>query len=212
MPIVYPNKTEMPLRDPRGAAAQLGRGGNWATPQAQAVVEAERCLHCQEPLCEVGCPVNVPIREFIRAVALRDIDGAARAIRRRNLLPAICGRVCPVEHQCELHCMLLGKQEPVAIGHLERFVADWERTQPLDGAEAEITRRPEKIAIVGAGPSGLTAASDLARLGYPVTIFEALHAAGGVLRYGIPEFRLPKAILDWDIEHLKAMGVEIVAT
>ncbi len=207
MPIVYPNKTEMPSLDP-GV-----RRRNWAEvatgyTEAQAVAEAQRCLQCQDPRCEVGCPVNVPIREFVRCVALRDFDGAARAIRRRNLLPAICGRVCPVEHQCELHCVLLGKQEPVSIGRLERFVADWQRAHPSNGAEVEVARRPEKIAIVGSGPSGLTAASDLAQLGYAVTVFEALHAIGGVLRYGIPEYRLPKAIVDEDVEHLERMGVE----
>ena len=207
MPIVYPYKTEMPSLDP------VERRRSWdevATgyTEEQAVAEARRCLQCQDPRCEVGCPVNVPIREFIRCVALRDFDGAARAIRRRNLLPAICGRVCPVEHQCELHCVLLGKQEPVSIGRLERFVADRQRAHPSAGEFEEVTRRPERVAIVGSGPAGLTAASDLAQLGYPVTVFEALHAVGGVLRYGIPEYRLPKAIVDEDVEHLRRMGVE----
>ena len=209
MPIVYPHKIEMPSLDPEV------RRSNWdevATgyTEEQAVAEAQRCIQCQDPRCELGCPVNVPIREFIRCVALRDFEGAARAIRRKNLLPAICGRVCPVEHQCEFHCVVLGKQEPVAIGRLERFVADWQRAHPSNGAVEAVARRSGKVAIVGSGPSGLTAASDLAQLGYSVTVFEALHAIGGVLRYGIPEYRLPKAIVDEDVEHLRSMGVEFL--
>lgn len=207
MPIIYPHKIEMPCRDPEERRSSWDEVALGYT-EAQAVAEARRCLQCQDPLCELGCPVNVPIREFIRCVALRDFEGAARAIRRQNILPAICGRVCPVEHQCEFHCVVLGKQEPVAIGRLERFVADWQRAHPSSGAGEAVARRPGKVAIVGSGPSGLTAASDLAQLGYPVTVFEALHAIGGVLRYGIPEYRLPKAIVDEDVEHLQSMGVE----
>lgn len=207
MPIVYPKKTEMPSADP------VERRSNWnevplGYTLERAVVEAHRCLECQDPVCEQGCPVNVPIREFIRHVAHGDLEGAARAIRTRNLLPAICGRVCPVEHQCEQLCVVLGKQEPVGIGRLERFVADWERGHGADGYPPPAVRRPEKIAIVGSGPAGLTAASDLVQAGYSVTVFEALHAIGGVLRYGIPEFRLPKAIVDEDVERLRGMGVE----
>ena len=206
MPIVYPSKIEMPCLDPQE------RRSSWdevavGYSEAQAVAEAQRCLQCQDPRCELGCPVNVPIREFIRCVALRDFDGAARAIRRRNLLPAICGRVCPVEHQCEALCVVLGKQEPVAIGRLERFVADWQRAHPSAQAEEIVARRPERVAVVGSGPAGLTLASDLAQLGYGVTVFEALHSIGGVLRYGIPEYRLPKAIVDEDVAHLERMGV-----
>jgi len=141
-------------------------------------------------------------------VATGDMAGAARMLRSSNPLPAICGRVCPQETQCEAECSMTLRFNPVAIGHLERYVADWERTQP-PRVEAKITRK-EKVAIIGAGPSGLVCAGELARRGYAVTIYEALHAAGGVLRYGIPEFRLPKAILDWEIGILKAMGVEIV--
>jgi glutamate synthase (NADPH/NADH) small chain len=152
--------------------------------------------------------VSVPIPEFIHAVATGDMAGAARLLRSSNPLPAICGRVCPQESQCEAECSMTLRFNPVAIGHLERYVADWERTQPPN-VEARITRK-EKIAVIGAGPSGLVCAGELARRGYAVTIYEALHAAGGVLRYGIPEFRLPKAILDWEIGLLKAMGVEIV--
>jgi glutamate synthase (NADPH/NADH) small chain len=208
MPIVYPHKTEMPARDPQERRSSWDEVALGYTVE-QAVVEARRCLQCQDPLCEQGCPVNVPIREFIRLVALRQFDEAARTIRRRNLLPAICGRVCPVEHQCERHCVLAHDgQEPVAIGRLERFVADWERNRGGAVTVKPAVRRSEKIAIVGSGPAGLTAASDLAQLGYRVTVIEALHAFGGVLRYGIPEYRLPKAIIDADLQNLKAMGVE----
>ncbi len=207
MPIIYPRKIEMPCADPHDRRSSWDEVALGYTVE-RAVWEARRCLQCQEPLCELGCPVNVPIREFVREVALGRFDEAARVIRRKNLLPAICGRVCPVEHQCEAHCVLLERQEPVGIGRLERFVADWERDH---GGTVTITppvRRAEKVAIVGSGPAGLTAASDLAQLGYQVTVLEALHAFGGVLRYGIPEYRLPKAIVDEDVENLKAMGVE----
>ena len=207
MPIVYPHKTEMPCADPDERRRSWNEVALGYTVE-QAVVEARRCLQCQEPLCEEGCPVNVPIRDFVRQVALGRFDEAARTIRRRNLLPAICGRVCPVEHQCELHCVLRDRQEPVAIGRLERFVADWERQHGTAGTLAPTVRRPEKVAIVGSGPAGLTAASDLAQLGYRVTVLEALHAFGGVLRYGIPEYRLPKAIVDEDVENLKTLGVD----
>ena len=207
MPLVYPHKVEMPCQDAEERRSTWNEVALGYTAE-QAVVEARRCLQCQEPLCEQGCPVNVPIREFIHHVALGRFDEAARTIRRRNLLPAICGRVCPVEHQCERHCVLGDRQEPVAIGRLERFVADWERTHGSTVTAAPVVRRAEKVAIVGSGPAGLTAASDLARRGYRVTVVEALHAFGGVLRYGIPEYRLPKAIVDEDVDHLRAMGVE----
>ncbi len=207
MPLVYPHKTEMPSQDAGVRRSTWNEVALGYTPE-QAVAEARRCLQCQEPLCELGCPVNVPIREFIHLVAVRRFDEAAHAIRRRNLLPAICGRVCPVEHQCESRCVLSPKQEPVAIGRLERFVADWEREHRSAVAAVSLPHRTEKVAIVGSGPAGLTAASDLAQLGYQVTVFEALHAFGGVLRYGIPEYRLPKAIVDEDIGHLEALGVE----
>ncbi len=206
MPILYPTKTTMPTLD------EIERRSMWDEVAVgytveRALAEARRCIQCQDPLCEQGCPVGVPIRDFIRRVALEDFGGAAELIRTKNVLPAICGRVCPVEHQCEAQCSVLARLEPVGIGRLERFVADWERTHPLNGAGPETKQREEKIAIVGSGPAGLTAASDLVQLGYQVTVFEALHAIGGVLRYGIPEFRLPKAIVDEDVEHLRAAGV-----
>jgi glutamate synthase (NADPH) small chain len=209
MPMVYPHKVEMPCLDPEARRSSWDEVALGYTVE-QAVVEARRCLQCQEPLCEQGCPVNVPIRDFVRAVALRRFDEAAQIIHRRNLLPAICGRVCPVEHQCELHCVLRDRQEPVAIGRLERFVADWEREHGSTTTSPAVTRHTETVAIVGSGPAGLTAASDLAQRGYQITVFEALHALGGVLRYGIPEYRLPKAIIDEDVERLRDMGVEFV--
>ena len=210
MPIVYPHKTEMPSRDPeerRHCWAEVAEGYT----VERAMAEADRCLNCQDPVCERGCPVNVPIREFILHVSQGDFSGAADTIRRRNLLPAICGRVCPVEHQCEARCVLVPRQDPVGIGRLERFVADWVREHG-DGSEtaAADVWREQSVGVVGSGPAGLTVASDLAQLGYPVTIFEALHAFGGVLRYGIPQYRLPKEIVDEDIAHLKALGVDFV--
>ena len=210
MPIVYPHKTAMPVRDPgqrRHSWDEVAEGYT----VARAIAEARRCLNCQDPVCEQGCPVNVPIRDFVRAVAVGDFGAAAATIRRRNLLPAICGRVCPVEHQCEARCVLVPHQDPVGVGRLERFVADWERTHATGTpAAAPKLWRDQKVAIVGSGPAGLTVASDLAQLGYPVTIFEALHAYGGVLRYGIPQYRLPKEIVDEDVSHLTALGVEFV--
>ena len=210
MPIVYPHKTEMPCRDPEERRRDWDEVAEGYTVE-RAVAEARRCLNCQDPVCELGCPVNVPIRDFIRHIAIGDFEGAAHAIRQRNLLPAICGRVCPVEHQCEATCALAGRQDPVGIGRLERFAADWVRQHGNGGetAAAQVWRE-EKVAIVGSGPAGLTVASDLAQLGYPVSIFEALHAFGGVLRYGIPQYRLPKEIVDEDVENLKALGVEFV--
>jgi len=207
MPIKRADKTPMPVREALARAHDF-KEVNAGYTASQAAFEAERCLRCQDPVCVDGCPVSVPIPEFIHAVATGDMAGAARMLRSSNPLPAICGRVCPQESQCEAECSMALRFNPVAIGHLERYVADWERTQP-PSVEAKITRK-EKIAVIGAGPSGLVCAGELARRGYAVTIYEALHAAGGVLRYGIPEFRLPKAILDWEIGLLKAMGVEIV--
>ena len=207
MPVKRADKTPMPVREPQVRAHDF-KEVNQGYMEFHAAFEAERCLRCQDPVCVEGCPVQIPIPDFIHAVASGDMAGAAKILRSANPLPAICGRVCPQESQCEAECSMTKNFDPVAIGHLERFVADWERTQP-PSAEVKLTRQ-EKIAIIGAGPSGLVCAGELARLGYPVTIYEALHAAGGVLRYGIPEFRLPKAVLDWEIGLLKAMGVEIV--
>ncbi|HSQ74167.1 MAG TPA: NADPH-dependent glutamate synthase [Bacteroidota bacterium] len=172
-------------------------------------VEAQRCLDCKTPYCIDGCPVGIDIPGFIRLVLEKDYVGAARKIREANYLPAICGRVCPQETQCEELCVLGKKLTPVAIGKLERFVADYEMREKLFVPPVIKEHRDEKVAIVGSGPAGLTCAAELAQKGYRVTIFEALHATGGVLRYGIPEFRLPKEILDIETERIKALGVEI---
>jgi len=207
MPVKRAEKTTMPVREAQARAHDFGEVNEGYTP-SRAVFEAERCLRCQDPVCVDGCPVRVPIPEFIHRVATGDMAGAARLLRSANPLPAICGRVCPQESQCEAECSMTNRFNPVGIGYLERYVADWERTQPQT-IKAQITRK-DKVAIVGSGPSGLVCAGELARLGYAVTIYEALHAPGGVLRYGIPEFRLPKEILDWEIGLLKSMGVEII--
>lgn len=176
-----------------------------------AVDEAQRCLNCPKPRCVEGCPVNVEIPKFIKAVAEENFAEAIKILKRKNSLPAVCGRVCPQENQCESKCVLGIKGEPVAIGRLERFVADYARQNGLDAVEAgDIAPKGKKVAIVGSGPSGLTAAGDLAKLGYEVTLYEALHDAGGVLMYGIPQFRLPKEIVQHEIKALKDLGVKIV--
>ena len=177
--------------------------------EEMAVQEAERCLKCKNPLCMGGCPVNVKIPEFISLVAERKFDEAYHKIQETSSLPAVCGRVCPQENQCEKYCVRAKKGEPVAIGRLERFVADWY----MENGDGEISiAKPngKKVAIVGAGPSGLTCAGDLAKLGYDVTVFEAFHTPGGVLVYGIPEFRLPKDIVKAEINKLEMMGVKIM--
>lgn len=175
-----------------------------------AVDEAQRCLNCPKPRCVSGCPVNVEIPAFIQAVAHEDFAEAIKILKRKNSLPAVCGRVCPQENQCESKCVLGIKGESVAIGRLERFVADYAREHGIDVTKADgVEPNGKKVAIVGSGPSGLTCAGDLAKLGYDVTLFEALHAAGGVLMYGIPQFRLPKEIVQHEIAALKELGVKI---
>lgn len=174
-----------------------------------ALLEASRCLDCKKPTCMDGCPVEIEIPEFIKHIRARDYQMAIDTIKRKNNLPAICGRVCPQENQCEKYCVLGKKFEPVAIGRLERFAADWEINQP-ERAEKDLPGKSgKKVAVVGAGPAGLTAAADLAILGHEVVVFEALHTAGGVLVYGIPEFRLPKAIVEREIKGIRQLGVEI---
>lgn len=178
----------------------------------EATTEATRCLHCKNPRCVQACPVSVKIPEFIAKVATGDIAGAAAIIAEDSSLPAVCGRVCPQESQCEGSCILGVKGEPVAIGKLERFVADYSATTDTNPVEAPAAPTPgrAKVAIIGSGPAGLACASDLAKKGYDVTIFEALHKAGGVLEYGIPEFRLPKdTVLKREIDAVKALGVKI---
>ncbi|MHB1461198.1 MAG: NADPH-dependent glutamate synthase [Armatimonadota bacterium] len=171
-----------------------------------AILEAHRCLNCKNAKCIEGCPVGVNIPKFITLLAERDLAGAATSLLTDNALPSITGRVCPQETQCEVRCVRGVKSLPVAIGYLERFVADWAR-ENLPVAKPEITPEAKSVAVVGAGPGGLTAAGELARLGFKVTVFEAFHKAGGVLSYGIPEFRLPKAIVRSEVQRLEKMGV-----
>lgn len=176
-----------------------------------AIDEAQRCLNCPKPRCVEGCPVNVEIPAFIQAIAQSKLNEAITILKRKNSLPAVCGRVCPQENQCESKCVLGIKGESVAIGRLERFVADYAREQGIDITKTDIdSSKDKKIAIVGSGPSGLTAAGDLAKMGYDVTMYEALHAPGGVLMYGIPQFRLPKEIVKHEIDALKDLGVKII--
>lgn len=172
-----------------------------------AMLESGRCLQCKVPQCVTGCPVNVDIPTFIALVADGKFDEAAKKIKERNVFPAICGRVCPQESQCEQKCIMGVKDDPVAIGRLERFVADYERKMDLVKVPIVSKSTGKKIAVIGSGPGGLTVASDMRQLGYSVTVFEALHELGGVLTYGIPEFRLPKAIVQFEIDYLKQMGV-----
>lgn len=207
MPIKRVEKTPMPARDAAVRAHDFLEV-NQGYDRARAMFEAERCLRCQDAICVDGCPVGIPIPEFIHAIAASDMAGAASLLRGANPLPAICGRVCPQESQCERLCHMSTRFRPVGIGHLERFVADWERAQPANG-DIEAPWRAERVAMIGSGPASLVCAGELARMGYPVTVFEGLHAPGGVLRYGIPEFRLPNDILDWEIALLERLGVEI---
>lgn len=175
-----------------------------------AIIEAERCLQCKKPTCMDGCPVAIDIPAFILSIAEGRFLEAAGIIKDTNALPAVCGRVCPQEDQCEALCVLGKKFEPVAIGRLERFAADYERDREHLAAPKIDEAKNKKIAVIGSGPAGLTAAGELARMGYSVTVFEALHKAGGVLVYGIPEFRLPKDIVQYEIDQLRSMGVELV--
>ncbi|MFL0246444.1 NADPH-dependent glutamate synthase [Candidatus Clostridium stratigraminis] len=175
----------------------------------EAMQEASRCLNCKNPLCVTECPVTIGIPEFIQYVKAGEFEKAAKVIAKQSSLPAVCGRVCPQETQCEGKCILGIKGEPVAIGKLERFVADWSRENNIDLSETS-SQKGKKVAVIGSGPSGLSCAGDLAKLGYEVTIFEALHEPGGVLVYGIPEFRLPKEdVVKKEIENVKKLGVKI---
>ena len=179
--------------------------------EATAIEEAKRCLNCPKPRCVEGCPVNIYIPKFVHAVSEGDFASAIKIIKEKSSLPAVCGRVCPQEKQCESRCVLGIKGEPVAIGRLERFVADYAREHGLDKIDEteKIEKNGKKVAIIGSGPSGLACAGVLAQKGYDVTIFEVLHAAGGVLMYGIPQFRLPKEIVQHEIDGLKQMGVHV---
>ncbi len=180
----------------------------------QAIDEANRCLSCKKKPCVEGCPVGIDIPAFIDKMKEGDFDGAGQELKKKNSLPAVCGRVCPQEEQCEKYCVLGVKGESVAIGRLERFAADWEaansngQEQHIEPEDPELAKY--KVAVVGSGPAGLTVAGDLAKKGYTVIVFEALHKTGGVLRYGIPEFRLPREILDREVEYVKSLGAAFV--
>lgn len=202
-----PNKCPMPSQDPNVRNKNFEEVALGYTYE-MAVAEAKRCLNCPKKPCQSGCPVGIDIPAFIEKVAAEDMEGAYQVLAASSSLPAVCGRVCPQESQCESKCVRGIKGESVAIGRLERFVADWHREHVQSHPEVP-AYNGHKVAVIGAGPSGLTAAGDLAKLGYKVTVFEALHQAGGVLVYGIPEFRLPKTIVQQEIEGLEAMGVEI---
>ena len=201
-------KTPMPEQDPKVRARNFEEVSLGYTAE-MAINEAGRCLRCKNPRCVEGCPVNVRIPEFIAKVAEGDFKTAYEIITSTNALPALSGRVCPQESQCESRCVRGIKGEPVAIGRLERFVADWYR-ENVNAMPEKVASNGIKVAVVGSGPAGLTCASDLAKKGYQVSVFEALHTAGGVLVYGIPEFRLPKAIVANEVKKLEAQGVEVM--
>lgn len=204
---IDPKKHEMPTQDPAVRAHNFDEVALGYTAEV-AIAEASRCLHCKNKPCVNGCPVNIEIPDFISHIKDGDFEGAYQVIHKSSSLPAVCGRVCPQESQCECKCTLGIKMEPVGIGRLERFVADWHNAH--SDAPMEIPApNGHRVAVVGSGPSGLTCAGDLAKKGYKVTIFEALHTAGGVLVYGIPEFRLPKAIVAKEVEGLRALGVDV---
>lgn len=200
-------KVKMPEQDPDVRNKNFDEVALGYTPE-MAMEEAQRCLHCKNKPCVGGCPVNVPIPEFIEKVAAGDFEAGYQVITRENALPAICGRVCPQEDQCEGRCVRGIKGEPVGIGRMERFVADYHMAKG-DTTVPEIEKNGIKVAVIGCGPSGITCAGELARKGYDVTVFEALHKPGGVLSYGIPEFRLPKALVAKEIENVEKLGVDI---
>ncbi len=208
MPNMSLKKVPMPEQDPNVRNKNFKEVALGYTPE-MAMEEATRCLHCKNKPCVAGCPVNVHIPDFIEKVAAGDFAGAYEIVASTNALPAVSGRVCPQENQCEGKCVRGIKGEPVAIGRLERFVADW---YMANGVASPVVppKNGKKVAIIGAGPAGLSCAGDLAKAGYDVTIFEAFHTAGGVLVYGIPEFRLPKDIVHKEVDNLKALGVKVM--
>lgn len=202
-----PKKNPMPSQDPKVRAHNFDEVAIGYTEEA-ALDEAMRCLSCKNMPCVAGCPVNIHIPEFIAKIKEHDFEGAYKIISETSSLPAVCGRVCPQETQCESKCVRGIKGEPVGIGRLERFVADWHNAHS-DAPPEPVKSNGHRVAVIGSGPSGLTCAGDLARKGYQVTVFEALHTAGGVLVYGIPEFRLPKAIVQQEVDNLKRLGVDV---
>ena len=207
MPNMDPKKCPMPVQDPEVRNKNFSEVALGYTPE-MAVNEAKRCLHCKNKPCVSGCPVGIDIPGFIAKVAEEDFEGAYEVLSASSALPAVCGRVCPQENQCEGKCVRGIKTESVGLGRLERFVADWHR-EHFQGEPKMPVSNGHKVAVIGSGPSGLTAAGDLAKMGYKVTVYEALHTPGGVLVYGIPEFRLPKEIVRQEIDGLKKIGVDV---
>jgi glutamate synthase (NADPH/NADH) small chain len=201
-------RQKMPEQEPKVRARNFNEVPFGYTPEL-AQLEASRCLQCKKPKCIEGCPVEIEIPAFIKLISEGDFAGAARKLKERNALPAVCGRVCPQEDQCEKICIVGKKEEPVAVGRMERFAADWERTKGEVTIPEKASATGKKVAVVGSGPAGLTLAGDLILKGHEVTIFEALHKTGGVLIYGIPEFRLPKDIVQSEVNYLERLGVKV---
>jgi len=203
------NRVPMPKQDPLERARNFNEVAFGYTPD-MAIQEARRCLVCKKPICIQGCPVGIDIPLFIKHIGEGNFKEAIRILKDKNLLPAICGRVCPQEEQCEIKCVIAKKGGPIAIGRLERFAADWEAQEGILEVPDIKKNSGKMVAVVGAGPAGLTTAADLAKMGHKVTIFEALNEPGGVLTYGIPEFRLPKAIVKREVEYIKKLGVDLL--
>ncbi len=202
------NRREMPKQEPHVRSHNFLEVALGYTEEL-AVAEAQRCLQCKKPFCVADCPVNISIPEFIEAIANRDFATGIRILKESNSLPSVCGRVCPQEEQCESHCALSKRKATIAIGRLERFLGDWELVQSDVALPALGSATGKKVAIVGGGPAGLTAAADLIKAGHRVVIYEALHTMGGVLSYGIPDFRLPKTIVEREVNYLRRLGVEM---
>ena len=203
------NRRDIPKQEPEVRVQNFNEVA-LGYPVETAVEEAQRCLQCKKPKCVDNCPVEIDIPGFIKCIAEKNFKKGIHLLKEKYCLPAVCGRVCPQEEQCEETCILIKKGGQIAIGRLERFLADWEAEQNRIDLPEIKTKTGKKVAIVGGGPAGLTVAGDLIKLGHDITIFEALHAMGGVLIYGIPEFRLPKAIVNREVEYLKKLGVEII--
>ena len=203
------NRRDMPKQSPEMRSHNFNEVALGYTEEL-AIAEASRCLQCKKPRCKTGCPVEIDIPDFISFIVKGDFRGGIRKLKEKNCLPAVCGRVCPQESQCEAQCILKNKGAEVAIGRLERYLADWEAGQGEVDLPPKARSTGKKVAVVGSGPAGVTVAGDLILLGHEVTIYEALHKAGGVLTYGIPEFRLPKAIVAREVEYVGKLGVKVI--